>query len=122
MKFKKVFITGAAGYVGSLLVPTLLHKGYDVVAYDLFISGQTLEPHPRLKQIVGDIRDRDHVISSSQGCDACIHLACISNDPSFDLDPELGKSINFDAFRNVLDAVKANHMQRLIMASSTSQY
>lgn len=119
---KKVFITGGAGYVGSALVPSLLEKGYEVVVYDLYIYGDVIKPHSNLKEIKGDIRDKKKLIESVKGCDAFIHLACISNDPSFDLDPELGKSINFDAFQNVIDAVKSNKVKRLIVASSTSQY
>lgn len=90
--------------------------------YDLYIYGKTLAAHPGLKEIQGDIRDRSKLARAARGCDAFIHLACISNDPSFDLNPELGKSINFDAFKNVMDAVKINDIERLIVASSTSQY
>lgn len=120
--FKKVFVTGGAGYAGSALVPELLKKGYEIVVYDLYLYGRPFMPHPRLKEIEGDIRDRSKIIKAAKGCDAFIHLACISNDPSFDLNPELGKSINFEAFKNVIDAVKINDIGRLIVASSTSQY
>ena len=122
IKFKKVFITGGAGYVGSALVPELLNKGHHVVVYDNYIYGNSIKPHPNLKEIEGDIREREKIIESSKGCDAFIHMACISNDPSFDLNPELSRSINYDAFRNVIDAVKLNGIKRLIVASSTSQY
>lgn len=122
MKFKDVFITGGGGYVGSALVPHLLGKGHNVTAYDLFMYGDTLEDHPNLTKVTADIRDREKVFEYSQSADAIIHLACISNDPSFDLDPEVGKSINYDAFFNILDAAKANDVQRLIVASSTAQY
>jgi len=93
-----------------------------VVVYDLYIYGNVLKEHPNLIEIKADIRDKDKIIDSSKGCDVFIHLACISNDPSFDLDPELGKSINFNAFQNVIDSVKVNRIKRLIVASSTSQY
>ena len=122
LKFKKVFITGGAGYVGSALVPDLLDKGYEVTVYDLFIYGDNLKDHPHLKKIKADIRDRAKLIESTRGHDAFIHLACISNDPSFDLDPRLGKSINHDAFVNVIDAAKNSNIKRFILASSTSQY
>ena len=122
IKFKRIFITGGAGYVGSALVPELLSKGYYVAVYDLFIYGNTLKIHPNLKQVKGDIRDREKIIDAAKGYDAFIHLACISNDPSFELDPKLGKSINYDGFKNIIDAVKIGGLKRLIVASSTSQY
>ncbi len=118
----RLFITGAGGYVGSALVPALLARGYDVVAYDLFLYGDVLAPHQNLRLVQGDIRDAPAIIAASAGCDAMIHLACISNDPSFDLDPALGRAINFDAFQNVVDACRQNAVRRLVVASSTSQY
>ncbi len=122
MGFKRVFVTGGAGYVGSLLVPSLLERGYEVVVYDLNIYDHDFEPHPNLKQVTADIRDSERLTKESEGCDAFIHLASISNDPSFDLNPELGKSINYDAFKNVVSACTSNGVKRLIVASSTSQY
>lgn len=122
IKFKNVFVTGGAGYVGSALVPALLNKGYNVIIYDLYIYGNVLKPHQNLIEIKGDIRDKAKLIEAAKECDSFIHLACISNDPSFELDPELGKSINYNAFKNVLDAVKLGGIKRLIVATSTSQY
>lgn len=123
MLFKNIFITGGAGYVGSALVPSLLEKGYRITVYDLYIYGNDiLASHPNLVQIRGDIRNGRKLIGSCKGADVFIHLACISNDPSFDLDPALGKSINYDAFQNIIDAVKLGGIERLIIASSTSQY
>ena len=122
MKFRHVFITGGAGYVGSALVPTLLANSYKVTVYDLYIYDYRFPDHPMLTQVKGDIRDAKRIVEASAGCDAMIHLAAISNDPSFDLNPDLGKSINFDAAKNVLEACKKNKIKRLIVASSTSQY
>ena len=122
LQFNKIFITGGAGYVGSALVPRLLERGHEVTVYDLFLYEDTLGDHPKLKKIRGDIRNRDLLLESAKMHDAFIHLACISNDPSFDLDPELGKSINYDAFFNVLDSAKLNNVKRLIYASSASVY
>ena len=121
-KFEKVFITGGAGYVGSLLVPNLLNNGYKVIVYDLNIYEYKFQPHKNLKQIKGDIRDKNKLNIDSKGCDVMIHLASISNDPSFDLNPRLGKSINYESIFNIIDSCEINRIKRLIVASSTSQY
>jgi len=75
-----------------------------------------------LKQAKGDIRNRDLLEKEMQGADAVIHLACISNDPSYELDPDLGKSINYDAFIPLVDIAKLNKVKRFIYASSSSVY
>ncbi len=124
--FKKVLVTGGAGYVGSVLVPRLLSKGYAVRVLDLYIyGGHTLDSvkgNPRLEQLKGDIRDRKVLEKALSGCDAVIHLACISNDPSFELDPALGKSINYDAFLGLVDISKDKGVRRFVYASSSSVY
>ncbi len=119
----KVFITGGAGYVGAVLVPRLLSEGYQVTVLDLMIYGRdVLANHKNLKVIEGDIRDRKLLREHIPGHDAVIHLACISNDPSFELNPELGKSINLDAFRPLVEISKQVGVKRFIYASSSSVY
>ena len=104
---KKVFITGGAGYVGAVLVPHLLKKGYIVSVIDLMIYGEdVLQKHKNLKIIKGDIRDKELLERVIPGHDTLIHLACISNDPSFELNPSLGKSINYDAFLPLVEISK----------------
>lgn len=121
-----ILVTGGAGYVGSALVPKLLQSGYRVKVLDLYIYGddvlQSVKNHPGLEEIRGDIRNRDLLEQTIQDCDAVIHLACISNDPSYDLDPELGRSINYDAFLPLVDISKAKGVKRFIYASSSSVY
>ena len=121
---KTILITGGAGYVGSALVPKLLNKGYKVIVYDLYLYGSVFGDinNPNLVEINGDIRDKKKLIKAGEGVDQLIHLACISNDPSFELNPALGKSINYDAFFNIVDAIKKNNIKRLIFASSASSY
>jgi len=121
-----ILVTGGAGYIGSVLVPKLLAKGYRVKVLDLYMFGEnvldTVKDHPNLKQIKGDIRDRKLLERVIPGCDAVIHLACISNDPSFELNPPLGKSINYDAFFDLVDVSKESGVHRFIYASSSSVY
>lgn len=120
---KKIFITGGAGYVGAVLVPRLLEEGYSVTVLDLMIYGEeVLKNHQNLTRIKGDIRDIKLLKSLIDGHDAVIHLACISNDPSFELNPELGKSINLDAFRPLVEISKSTSIRRFIYASSSSVY
>jgi nucleoside-diphosphate-sugar epimerase len=125
-KLKTVFVTGGAGYVGAALVPALLEAGYGVKVFDLYLYGDdvldAVKGNPRLEQIKGDIRNRKLLERVIPGCDAVIHLACISNDPSFELDPELGKSINYDAFIDLVKVSKASGVKRFIYASSSSVY
>jgi len=123
---RNILVTGGAGYVGSVLIPKLLRAGHHVKVLDLYIFGEhtldTVKDHPGLTQIKGDIRDRVRVSDAVSGCDTVIHLACISNDPSFELNPGLGKSINYDAFFGLVDEAKAAGVSRFIYASSSSVY
>lgn len=121
-----IFVAGGAGYVGSRLVPALLDKGYAVTVYDLYLYGDEVfdsyKSSKLLREVKGDIRDLDKVEEALKGCDTVIHLACISNDPSFELNPELGKSINLDAFEPFVQLCKKLHVKRFIYASSSSVY
>ncbi|MEK9946269.1 MAG: SDR family oxidoreductase [Alphaproteobacteria bacterium] len=120
-----VLVTGGAGYVGSMLIPKLLDAGHNVTVLDLYIYGDVfadLKGNPNLCEVKGDLRDPAAVADAMRGCDAVIHLACISNDPSFELNPDLGKSINYDAFRPLVRAAKAAGVTRFIYASSSSVY
>jgi len=123
---KTVLVTGGAGYVGAVLVPKLLRQDHRVKVLDLYIYGDrvldAVKSDPNLEQIKGDIRNRALLERVIPGCDAVIHLACISNDPSFDLDPALGRSINYDAFFDLVDVSKKNGVRRFVYASSSSVY
>ena len=78
--------------------------------------------HPNLEKIKGDLRDLKKLTKSIKNHNYIIHLACISNDPSYDLNPKLSKSINFDCFESFVKAAKENNIERFIYASSSSVY
>lgn len=119
----RVLITGGAGYVGAVLVPQLLQAGHEVKVLDLMVFGKDVLPEaPALEVIEGDMREPALLKRAVENCDAVIHLACISNDPSFELDPTLGKSINFAAFEPLVDAALEAGVKRFIYASSSSVY
>ena len=119
----KILITGGAGYVGAVLVPYLLQKGHKITVIDLMIYGEkVLEQNKNLRIIKGDIRDHDLINKELVDHEMVIHLACISNDPSFELNPSLGKSINLDAFAPLVEMSKKNGVERFIYASSSSVY
>ncbi|MEM1179964.1 MAG: SDR family oxidoreductase [Acidobacteriota bacterium] len=131
MQPSRILVTGGAGYVGSALVPRLLELGHAVRVLDLFWYGRDVFPevhdHPKLELIEGDIRDPDAVAravgaGARDPVSAVIHLACISNDPSFELDPALGKGINLDAFPGLVEASLRAGVERFIYASSSSIY
>jgi nucleoside-diphosphate-sugar epimerase len=121
-----VLVPGGAGYVGAVLVPKLLSAGHTVTVLDLYMYGEdvlkSVETHPQLIQIKGDLRHPAVVEKALAGCDAVIHLACISNDPSFELNPALGREVNYDCFRPFVKAAKKAGVKRLVYASSSSVY
>jgi len=123
---QQVLVTGGAGYVGAVLVPRLLDKKYRVRVLDLYMFGEhvldRVKDNRNLEQIKGDIRDQPLLRRVLRGCDAVIHLACISNDPSFELNPGLSRSINYEAFGPLVRISKESGVRRFIYASTSSVY
>lgn len=124
--YKQLLVTGGGGYVGSALVPALLDAGYRVRVLDTFWYGKGVfgdcAQRPELELLETDLRDTKRVAETMRGVDAVIHLACISNDPSFELNPNLGKSINYDCFAGLMDGALHAGVRRFIYASSSSIY
>jgi nucleoside-diphosphate-sugar epimerase len=105
------------------LVPRLLAAGFEVVVYDLMLfSANGLPTHPHLRVVEGDLRDTKRFAAELSGVESVIHLACISNDPSFELDPGLSKSINYDCFEPMVVAARDAGVKRFIYASTSSVY
>ncbi|HLB42524.1 MAG TPA: SDR family oxidoreductase [Gammaproteobacteria bacterium] len=121
---ESILITGGAGYVGNVLVPKLLAKNYKVTVYDILYFGKDTLPlsHPNLKVIKGDIRDIQLFKTIVKDKDIVLHLACISNDPCFELDESLSKSINYDCFEPLVLVSKEAGVKRFIYCSSSSVY
>jgi nucleoside-diphosphate-sugar epimerase len=120
---KKIFITGGAGYCGSRLVPFLLKKNFKITVFDIMYFGKKFLPkHKNLKIIKGDIRDTKKLERECRGHEIFINLSCISNDASFELDKNLSKTINLDAFEPMVKAAKRSGIKRFIYASSSSVY
>lgn len=119
---KNVLITGGAGYVGHVLTPRLLASGYNVTVYDILYFGCRLPNDPNLRVIQGDIRDTAKFARAVEGQDAVLHLACISNDASFELDENLSKTINYDCFEPLVIAAKNAGVKRFVYCSSSSVY
>jgi nucleoside-diphosphate-sugar epimerase len=117
-----VLITGGAGYVGHVLTPRLLAAGYNVTVYDTLFFGCRLPNDPKLRVIQGDIRDAAKIEAALEGQDAVLHLACISNDASFELDENLSKTINYDCFEPLVTAAKKAGIKRFVYCSSSSVY
>ena len=119
-------VPGGAGYVGAVLVPKLLARGHRVTVLDTYQYGREVFTGVRgaagLREVIGDVRDRAAVREALAGCDAVIHLACVSNDPSYELDPDLSKSINYDCFPMMVEESKRAGVERFIFASSSSVY
>lgn len=119
----KLVVFGGGGYCGSVLVPQLLEEGCDIIVYDKFWYGKDHLPKSKnLELMEGDVRDIERVKLALKGRDAVLHLACISNDASFELDEQLSTSVNLDSFEPLVKAAKGAGVKRFVFASSSSVY
>ncbi|MEZ5785634.1 MAG: SDR family oxidoreductase [Xanthobacteraceae bacterium] len=119
---KNVLVTGGAGYVGHVLTPRLLDAGYNVTVYDALYFGCRLPNRPNLRVIKGDIRDPAKLSEALAGQNAVLHLACISNDASFELDEKLSETINYQCFEPMVVAARNAGVSRFVYCSSSSVY
>src|SRR5438876_718570 len=117
----KVLVTGAGGYIGTTLVPTLLEQGYQVRALDRYFFGKNLlVEDPRIEVVQEDSRKirAEHLA----GTEAVVDLAALSNDPSGELFQKETWEINCEARVRTAKLAKELGVQRYILPSSCSVY
>lgn len=124
---KKVLVTGAAGYIGSVLVRQLLDRGYKVRGADILLFGGEsllgIYNNPNFEFFKGDIRNVDFIKEITKGINDVVHLAAIVGDPACSKQPELAKNINWTASKNLFDICNENeNIEHFVFASTCSNY
>jgi nucleoside-diphosphate-sugar epimerase len=119
---RHVLITGGAGYIGCVLVPMFLQRGYRVRVFDKLVFGEGgLADHAKDIEIVqGDVCEFDDGVLDD--IDKVVHLAALSNDPTAEYKPEANRLINVEGTRNVAEACVRRKVRRFALASSCSIY
>ena len=121
---EKILVTGGAGYIGSILVPELLKKGYEVIVIDNFMYNQTslLDccHEKKLTIVRGDVRDKNLIIKYIKQVDFIFPLACITGAPACEKDRIAAKTTNLDAIKLILKLRSKN--QGIIFPNTNSGY
>ena len=122
----KLLITGGSGYVGTRLINRLLKKdNIKIINYDIsFFGDKHLPESNNFRYYKEDIRNPKKFaeVLKENKVDTVLHLACISNDPTFELNNSLSKEINFDCFEPLVKTSKENGVKKFIYASTCSVY
>ncbi len=124
---KKILITGAAGYIGSVLTRQLLNNGYEVRGIDILnFGGESLVGiynNPKFEFMYGDIRNTENLQRAIEGIDAVVHLAAIVGDPACAKQAAVAQETNWTASKLLFDmCAKSNSVKRFIFASTCSNY
>jgi len=119
---KKILVTGGCGYIGSVLVPVLLDRGYQVCVFDkLYFGEESLKGvRDKIEFIPGDVRNFDPAILD--GIDGVIHLGSLSNDPTAAFDPDANRTINYEGTMKLARACKERGIERFTFASACAIY
>ena len=121
-----LLITGGSGYVGTRLIYKLLEEtDHNIVNYDISLFGDNHLPENQKfvyhKEDITDAKKFEEAIVKNN-IDTVLHLACISNDPTYELNSELSKRINYDCFEDLVKVSKKNNVKKFIYASTCSVY
>jgi nucleoside-diphosphate-sugar epimerase len=120
----KVVVTGAGGYIGTQIVRDLISQGHQVLGVDRFFFGvETLaefKDNKNLNLLKKDIRDLG--VADLKNYDAVFDLACLSNDPAGEIDPQLTYQINRDGRIHVAKTAKSAGVKQYVLSSSCSVY
>lgn len=126
INFKSILVTGGAGYIGSVLTPKLVKKGYSVKVFDSLIYGKdgisNLIEQKKIQLIEGDIRDKSLLENSLKGVDCVVHLAAIVGEPLCKKIPDAARQINELSTSSLIQACKKQKVKRIIYASTCSNY
>jgi nucleoside-diphosphate-sugar epimerase len=121
----KILVTGAAGYLGSVITETLLNSGYNVIALDNLAFNQlSLLPHTskqHFRFVYGDVQDTTLLKSLVDECDVIIPLAAIVGFPACDANPKLAEEINFGQIKNIVDWIKGTK-KKILFPNTNSGY
>ncbi len=115
-----IFVTGACGYKGTVLVPKLLNEGHKVTAFDIMWFGNNLKEHDNLNVVEGDVRKINEF--DLNGFDIVIHLSSVANDPCGDLNPKLTWEVSCLATMLLAENASKSNVDQFIYASSGSVY
>ena len=116
----KIFVTGACGYKGTVLIPKLLKEGHTVTAFDIMWFGNNLREHHNLNVVEGDVRKINEF--DLNGFDIVIHLSSVANDPCGDLNPKLTWEVSCLATMLLAENASKSMVNQFIYASSGSVY
>src|SRR5664279_2248136 len=123
LKYRRVLVTGGAGFIGSNLIESLLNSGNSVVCLDNFSTGKrenlkSFADNPRFKLIVGDIRNYDDCLTAVENIDIVFHEAALGSVPRSIKDPVTTTDVNIGGFVKMLFAAKEAGVKRFIYAAS----